>query len=172
MAEEKWKIIEGYASRYSVSSMGRVRNCKGMILKQGLNSSGYRNVPLSLHGTQKRVLVHRLVATAFLEKKQCDAEVNHKNGVKEDNSVDNLEWTTKRANHLHKVYVLGKNTALPKPVRCVETGELFPSVTIASFCKKLKNPICISNAINGKRKTAGGYHWELVNNRKENSYVN
>ena len=167
MAEEKWKIIEGYGYRYSVSSAGRVRNYKGHILMQGLNSSGYRNVPLSFGGNQKRVLVHRLVATAFLKKKLYDTDVNHKNGIKEDNRAENLEWTTKKANHIHKVYVLGKNTILPKPVRCVETGEIFQSITIASFSKNLKNPICISNAVNGKRKTAGGYHWELLTNRKE-----
>lgn len=162
MVEEKWKPIKGYEQRYFVSNLGRFKNLEGHILKQRLNSSGYLQVFLYNETGKKNKLSHRLVALAFVKNQKNANEVNHIDGNKRNNCSSNLQWTTKSENHLHRVYVLGKTNKPVKKVKCVEKNKIYPSVALATKAMKLKNPICISNAANGKRKTARGYHWVFV----------
>ena len=99
MAE--WRTIEG-KPKYEVCSDGRVRNAKtGRILK----TSGERYAFVSL-GYNGNTLVHRLVATAFLGKPGEGHQVNHKNGDRKDNRVENLEWVTPSENTFHSRRVL------------------------------------------------------------------
>lgn len=92
-------------TRYIITDSGKVFNRKrGTELKQHLNSKGYARVYL-WYGTQdKPIAVHRLVAIAFLRKPVGRDEVNHKDGVKLNNHVSNLEWCTRLENirHFHK----------------------------------------------------------------------
>lgn len=95
------KKIEGYEN-YSISEDGRVYNTKfGRNIKHNLNSIGYSRVSLSNKGKQKQLLVHRLVAQAFIPNPNNLPEVNHKDGNKRNNNVDNLEWTTRSENEEH-----------------------------------------------------------------------
>lgn len=97
--EEVWKPIIGYEGLYEVSSKGRVRSlpfkhsrCK--ILKLVPKKKGYLFLTLSKNGVQKPHSVHRLVAMAFIPNPENKPTVNHKNEIRTDNRVENLEWAT------------------------------------------------------------------------------
>lgn len=106
MEKEIWKEIEEFGGNYSVSSEGRVRsngllkgkNSKVRILKTELSKKGYLRVGLTKDGKQKKYLVHRLVAIAFLDNPNNLPDVNHKNECKTDNRLINLEWMSRRDN--------------------------------------------------------------------------
>ena len=98
---EHWKPI--FSGRYEVSNLGRIRYKEtGRIRRTDFPSSKYCLINARVNGgAQKQYLVHRIVAEAFLEKPEgCDF-VNHKNGIKKDNRVDNLEWCTRQQNEDH-----------------------------------------------------------------------
>jgi len=98
---EIWKDIEGYAGLYEVSNMGQVRSLwfgKTRILKPGKNTCGYLQVNLCKDGKQKMFLVHRLVANAFIPNPQGYPVINHRDENPLNNSVDNLEFCTRKYN--------------------------------------------------------------------------
>lgn len=161
---EEWRDIAGYEGSYQVSNLGRVRSLAYRrtgateILSQKKINSGYLVVTLCKTKT-KIMLVHRLVAEAFIKNPRQKEQVNHIDGNKTNNAVSNLEWSTRRENQLHAHYVtkVKKNT----PVRCIETGESFPSVREASR-ETGTNVSAISIAIHNPKRVASGKHWEKV----------
>lgn len=155
------KPIVGF-DNYVVSNKGIVINTETNEIKaQFLDTKGYPYVTLCQNGKPKSIKVHRLVATAFIDNTENKPEINHINGIKTDNRVENLEWCTSKENSVHKTEVLGKGNI--RPVRCVETGIIYRSGLYASkLCKTSSG--AISNSCNDKsrQKTAGGYHWEHI----------
>jgi hypothetical protein len=111
---ETWKPISSN-NMYYVSDFGRIWSTKSGVLKTPINNMGYPHFNLLIGGKPIRTLVHRVVCAAFyenLDNKRC---VNHKNGIKNDNRVGNLEWVTHGENHLHAYRELGKkNNPHPK----------------------------------------------------------
>lgn len=175
---EVWKPIVGYDGFYEVSSYGRVRNIKRSpwhILKNNNSSNGYLIVGLSRNGHHKTHSVHRIVATAFIQNPDKKSDVNHKDGNKTNNNVENLEWVTKSENERHSFDVLGKKTpSLPNKMRG-KYGKLHnrsvPVIQYSLTGEFIREWECmlqierelgimhsnISMCCNGKRKRAGQF---------------
>lgn len=114
---ETWKPIVGHEECYMVSSHGRIMSmarkviCKGgyrsvreRYLKTGTGSTGYPKVQLKKGGSSYNV--HRLVAEAFIDRPEWATQVNHIDGVKTNNRVENLEWVNQSINQKH-AYSIG-----------------------------------------------------------------
>lgn len=103
---EIWKPIPNYENRYHVSNLGRVKSLLGLqprILKSQMIYKGYLRTALLKNGKQRRFLNHRLVVMAFLPEFNKNLQVNHKNGIKTDNRLENLESCTNQENSIHAV---------------------------------------------------------------------
>ena len=95
---EYWKKIN---KNYKISSLGRVMNRSGNILKPQITNSGYNLVHLLCDGIRKAYTIHRLVAVAFIPNPESKLQVNHIDGNKLNNKIDNLEWVTNKENLRH-----------------------------------------------------------------------
>ena len=159
MAEEIWKDVVGY-SNYEVSSIGRIRNKRtGNILKPIVDKDGYFRVHLNNDRNIK--IVHRLVAEAFVENPLKKPQVNHIDGNKSNNSYENLEWCTSFENNMHALDTGLRN--IRKPVRIIETGEIFDSIKECADAIGAKSQN-VQAALNGSynHHTVKDLHFEYV----------
>lgn len=185
--QEEWKDIPGWEGIYQVSTLGRVRSVdhiqyagvhggkvqnnhiKSKIKKQRVNRDYYEfTVSDTATGRHTMMKTHRAVALAFIPNPDNRPQVNHIDGNKLNNRVDNLEWVTIQENVLHRYRVLKKNrTGRERRVRCIETGEIFESLTEAAKAKGtmycvIWHSIRKNERIGYNRYKAGGYHWEFI----------
>ena len=155
------KDIKGYEGQYAITSCGKVWSYKSKKFIQPFdNGQGYLVVVLRANGKSKHHRVHRLVAEAYLPNPDEKPIINHKDENKHNNSVANLEWVTAKENINYSVASRRKKIFFT-PIKCVETGEIFPS-QVAAATSIGRCPQCISHCLTGKQHTAGGYHWERV----------
>lgn len=166
---DDWKQIDKLP--YSVNMHGDVRNDRtGKILKPSL-VCGYHQVKLLENYKVYHKLVHRLVASAFIDNPSNKPEVNHKDGNKINNDAENLEWVTRSENQKHRYDVLGHrghnpstkeaNMATSKMVVCVETGNEFPSITSAAKHYG-KSQSMLSEHLLGYKESFADMHWRYV----------
>ena len=161
---ETWRAIAGYKGLYEVSDIGRVKSLgnnkyrKEKILTPGKNTGGYLRIGLSKDGHTKYLLVHRLVAEAFIPNPNNLETVNHKDEVKTNNTVSNLEWMSREDNVAYSRPQWEKRSV---QMFDKSTGELlatFPSLMEAERVTGIDDR-SISKCCNGKLKTHKGYIW-------------
>lgn len=193
MAIESWKDIDGYEGLYQISNLGMVRSfSKGDSVKYKKpqnRSDGYYQVRLYQNWKGQNKKIHRLVALAFIENPNGYKCVNHIDGDKQNNSVENLEWCDHSYNNLHacqtglrKKYLGGDNWEAKQVVQKNLEGEVvktWGSIREAARALKISES-SISSCINGRSKKGTGFIWEQVNaedynkrmgHRKVNQYA-
>jgi len=174
---EIFKDIKGYEGLYQVSNLGNVRSYykdkEGKILSAGLKPEGYKYV--NLHSDKnKNFYIHRLVALAFIPNPQNKTQVNHINGIKNDNRLDNLEWATSSENRLHAYKIglqkgqsinqkKGADNPRSRPVVKLNiNGEFIQNY--AGVCEAARqiggHQANISACCKGKTKTAYSFKWQ------------
>lgn len=183
MLQEIWKDIPGYEGLYQVSNLGRVksldrfvktgmgtRHQEEIIVKPTTLNGGYLKIRLYKDGTTSGRLVHRLVAEMFKPNIENKTDVNHKNGDKTDNRVDNLEWVSHKENMQHAFamgLIGGKHFLNNKGSKAVSQYdenmtliETYPSMHEAERKTGIRQGIISTSVHRGSK--VGGYIWKLA----------
>lgn len=147
---------------YEVSNEGFIRNkYTQQKLKGNIKKNGYVEYCLYINNEKKYILGHRLVAELFLDKKELCDEINHIDGNKQNNSVENLEWVTGSENMLH---AWENKLVKPHITRSVRQYDLnysyIKTFNSISDAVKATGATKIREVANGNRKTSGGFIWE------------
>lgn len=168
--------ITGYEGFYVISEDAEIINIKtGEKKKPTVGNHGYCQVDLFRNGQRKTLLVHRIMAETFLDNPEGKRTVNHKNGIKTDNSLSNLEWATYSENHKHsyeklnrRAYMKGRKGRLnhnSKPVIKLSLNgtpiKRYPSIADAERDTGILNNLIVS-CLKGRSKTSGGYRWRYA----------
>lgn len=168
--EELWEDIDGWAGKYQISNLGRVktlnykRTKKEKIMTGITDIRGYKCISFREGGAgskQRHFLIHRLVAKKFVPNPDNKPFVNHIDGDRGNNAATNLEWVTRSENEIHKIYVLGNSSGTcipPQKVLCVERGTIYSSISEAARAVGVTQG-AISAALSSKTKKSAGYHW-------------
>lgn len=192
---ETWKPIPEYENLYEISSKGRVKSCKRVIkYKNGINhsvkehmmqpylSKGYARVRLCKNNKHKRFFIHTLVAKAFIQNPCNYPIINHKDGNKLNNEIENLEWCTYSHNN-REAYRLGLKTyteknreafKLAKEAWCKAVWQLDENknkIKMYVSCYEAERQVglsrgCIYQAIRNDNKS-GGFYWAFDTIKKE-----
>lgn len=185
---EIWKIIENTEGKYEISNTGRVISLnygghgKAKEMTPVKDKKGYMRLRITQNGKNTTKKLHRLVAIAFVPNPENKPEVNHKDGNKENNNADNLEWVTAHENEIHAYKAGLKENARE---HCRKMGETIGKKNFAEYREKIKTPLIavrksdgavfnfesqadaakktgapqpnINKVLNGSRKSAHGY---------------
>lgn len=180
MEKEIWKDVKGYEEYYEINQYGVVKSkdrtinrfygqitVTGKIMKQKLNHNGYSTIQLTKNGKQKRYMVHRLVAIAFIPNPNNLPFINHKDEVRTNNCVSNLEWCTAAYNATYGTCIEKRRITQQrtnknmKPVIGFDGEKQFEFISIHSAARALSLHVSnIQQAIKNSTK-CGKYYWKF-----------
>ncbi|NNS07293.1 NUMOD4 motif-containing HNH endonuclease [Erwinia sp. JH02] len=177
---EIWVAICGYEGVAEVSNLGNVRtidrvlrggkNIYGREMTKVPDKDGYLRVGINKNNKQVRFIVHRLVALAFLPEETDKSFVNHKNGIKHDNRLENLEWCTAKENSLHAVKTglkprspntypgVSHNTCKGIVIATnIKSGQKITMAGVAEYAKNGFRADCVYKCLAGENKSHKGH---------------
>lgn len=170
MDEEKWLPVPGFENEYEISSWGRVltkaiggRRPKNGLMKLTENHKGYLTVGFSVsRKKQIRRFVHRLVAESFIPNPNHYPQVNHKDGNKKNNNVENLEWVDNRRNQLHAIEIGLKVDNKPILQYDLQGNFIKEWISMSEAARNVGVSVAhICDCVNGKRKKSANSIWKL-----------
>lgn len=161
---EIWKQIHienTNDKKYFVSNLGRFKNSRGRIMDNyKLNDNGYIRIVIC----NKTYILHRLIALVFIDNPENKSQVNHIDGNKINNAVNNLEWVTCQENQIHK-HKTGLGNNFTRKIIQYTLDNIFikehKSISSASKYTNISKS-SISGVLRGKRKTSGGFIWKYL----------
>lgn len=185
MEDERWLDIPGFVGVYQISTHGRLKSFKdgpgGRILSNKNAKGDYLSVILRGTDSVRHTRIHRLVAEAFIPNHENLPEVNHIDGNKQNNRVENLEWVTRAQNvrdaiRRNPCMIVGMNFynqhIRPKPIRQLSADGILLAVYVNSEEARKATGVCQRNILQVASRTeykpgmtrsqAGGYVWEFV----------
>lgn len=187
--KEIWKDIKGYEGLYQVSNLGEIRSLdhttiirddkknrvyerrkKGRILKPFSSKRGYLKVTLTKNKKTKDVKIHRIVATTFLDNPLNKRDINHKNGIKTDNRIVNLEWATHQENmqHAFKTGLISKFKKIKIKQYDIHGKFIKEYESISEASRELNIKIAgLSKSLKSGNHKYKGFLWEYADKKQE-----
>ena len=168
---ETFVKIEGFEN-YEVSNLGKVRNIKsGIMLKPWITKDGYLRHCLYKHNKRKNLLLHRIIATAFIDNPGKKPQINHIDENKLNNDLSNLEWCTEKENIIHGTRTKRVAEKLSKKVIQLDLNDNILNEFESMVQAEQETGVStgnISSCCSGKTKSAGGFKWRKKVERGEN----
>ena len=161
---EEWKVIEK-ATNYEISTCGQVKNTTTKRILKPTLVNGYLAIGLRINNKTTTTFIHRLVATCFLVCPDEAYVVNHKDGIKTNNIIENLEWISQSANSKH-AYSLNLRKSTRIRIHQYKLDNVFVREYESLLEAEKETGVFnghISKACRGVQKTAGGYIWKYAN---------
>ena len=179
--KEIWKDIKGYEHKYQISNFGNVKIKENKFMKMNMgeirehiqkekimkptnNGKNYLKIGLYKDNKHKNKYIHRLVAEHFLDNKYNLPQVNHKDGNKHNNHINNIEWVSAKENMHHSKNKLknipGFNQRKPVLQIDLTTNKVIKEYCSASEAQRQTNISHISSVCRNERNHAGGFKWK------------
>lgn len=176
---ELWKFLVGYEGLYKISTLGHImampkKRCQNAIILSQRLKKGYLHVRLSKEGKSRDLPMHRLIAMTFIPNPENKPCINHINGIKTDNRLENLEWVTIAENNAHarnnglsikvyptkipnykghiekRVFQYDKSWNFIASFRSQKLAAMANGITSDTICAAIDKPL----------RSAGGYYWK------------